>query len=241
MTLTKESWSLVIPLVEVFYSVQGEGVNVGQPAVFVRFAGCNLDCVFADGSICDTPWRKPAFKMTISHLLGRVEALISDKLKVMKGLPWVILTGGEPTAHPSFDALVIGLRDCGWKIAVETNGTHYRPGLRYIDHICVSPKNLPGITHARECDPEPHPRVLDEAHEFRYVITSRGEPCPPWIHSNAEHYVSPALISDGRGQESQERHIPDFVTGTVERCIEIVQEDPRWKISLQCHKWLCIR
>jgi len=109
MTLTKESWSLVIPLVEVFYSVQGEGVNVGQPAVFVRFAGCNLDCVFADGSICDTPWRKPAFKMTISHLLGRVEALISDKLKVMKGLPWVILTGGEPTAHPSFDALVIGL------------------------------------------------------------------------------------------------------------------------------------
>ena len=232
---------MLVPLVEVFYSVQGEGTNVGQPAVFIRFAGCNLSCVFADGSICDTPYHKALLKMTIKDLLVRVYDLISERWSVSKEPPWVILTGGEPTANPAFDALVSGLHQYGWKLAVETNGTHNRDGLKWIDHICVSPKNLPGITHARECDPEPDLEVLQQAHELRYVITSRDEPCPPWVGDHALHYVSPALMADGKGLESQQRYIPEFVPGAVDRCIEIIQQDPRWRISLQSHKWLMVR
>jgi organic radical activating enzyme len=218
-----------IPLVEKFFSVQGEGFNAGRSSAFIRFAGCNLDCVFADGSVCDTPWQKFREKPTIGEIL--------EWLRKGPPNPLIILTGGEPTIHPAFDDLVQVLAKAGFSIAVETNGTTWRPSMPLLCHIVVSPKDQ--VLHKRDVDPTLDPAVVQAAHEFRFVI-AEGAPKPPWMNCCARHYVSPAMMADGSGLEWKEG-VPDFANGALERCLEIVREDPRWRISLQTHKWMRVR
>jgi hypothetical protein len=71
--------------------------------------------------------------------------------------------------------------------------------------------------------------------EYRYVITGREDPVPPFAPA-FRHYVSPAVIADGFGMEWKTGKFPGFVSGAMERCLEIVWQDPRWRISTQQHK-----
>lgn len=228
-----------LALVERFRSVQGEGWNAGRDALFIRFAGCNLDCVFADGAVCDTPWEKPREKTDLAAVLGWVEAEAEAE-------SMVVVTGGEPTMAPAFDALVTGIRDLGVYVAVETNGTLWRDGLAVADHVTVSPKDGPGIRHGfklpnRAADPTPHPKVLAlPPHEYRFVITGPDDPAPPYHPAQRGHYLSPAFEDDGTGLYYME-HGPRVVPGAAARCMEIVNADPRWRISLQTHKFLNVR
>ncbi len=238
------------PLVEKFFSVQGEGFNAGRSAMFIRFSGCNLDCVFADGSICDTPWRKPKEKSTVGEVLDWVWDNLPEKHQSTKphhitpmNRTMVVLTGGEPTMARGFNDLVYGLYAMPVYIAVETNGTIWKDALTFCHHVTVSPKDLPGISHANPLGtPEVHQKVIDMIPgEFRYVITNREEDLPPFIAARNGHYLSPALLADGLGMEAQGTEVPRFVPGAVERCTELVQQDPRWRISLQAHKWMMVR
>lgn len=241
-----------LALVEKFVSVQGEGANVGRAAVFLRLSGCNLDCVFADGAVCDTPWRKAREKTTVRDVVKWAVDVVTSRLERAGTIeygaficdapepPMVIITGGEPTIAPGFDALVDGLRRVGFYVAVESNGTRWRPSLDGVDWLVVSPKTA--ISHARDVDPEPDPRVLETAHEFRYVITGPDDPVPPMHRPlSARHFVSPAVEADGSGLESVRGIVPRFVPGAVERCMEITWGDPRWRISLQSQKWMMVR
>jgi organic radical activating enzyme len=223
-------------LVERFYSVQGEGANAGRPALFIRFAGCNLDCVFADGAICDTPWRKATEKVKVHDLLTWVDQV----WKYSGGTSWsiapiVILTGGEPTMSPAFSLLVPKLKQAGYYVAVESNGTIWREVLRLVDWLVVSPKDE--VDHAAPLDqPDLHPDV--EAlppHEYRYVIAG-DSPTPPY-RSGSVHYLSPAVLSNGDGALGFE----GFADGAVDRCMEIQRKDPRWRLSLQTHKFMALR
>jgi len=232
----------MIPLVEVFHSVQGEGTNVGSSAIFIRFGGCNLDCHFADGSVCDTPWKKPTLRMDLEDLEAQIRTFGWNRERLTN--PWIILTGGEPTAAPMFERVV----ERFWsshRIAVETNGTRWRDALNMVDHICVSPKNLPGINHGlMRVNANPQERVLALAKELRFVITGRHDPVPrlrPICKDDVDLFVSPALLADGMGQEHEKEDIPEFVPGALVRCLEIVMEDPRWRLSLQTHKWARVR
>ena len=227
-------------LVERFLSVQGEGANAGRAAFFIRFAGCNLDCVFADGSICDTPWRKANFKRTVTELLAWISAEVERLCAFAVGKAdnyMAVLTGGEPTLAPAFDDLVLNLKQLGVYVAVETNGTHWRDSLVHCDWVTVSPKEM--FLHARPMAL----RTLDDEvvalppHEYRYVIADRYQPAPPYMPA-AYHYVSPAMRAKGHGLEHTCRDPVQFVPGAVERCLEIVRRDPRWRISLQTHKWI---
>lgn len=235
-----------LPLVERFHSVQGEGWNAGRSALFIRFAGCNLDCVFADGSVCDTPWEKPQEKVELKELVDWVDEAL-DKVDI--GLdpetwPMVVITGGEPTIAPAFDALVEELLTLPVYIAVETNGTRWRPALKLVHHVTVSPKD--NVKHGyklpnRDMDPTMDPRVWAlPPDEYRYVITRRDEPVPPVHPVRRATYVSPAFEDDGQGTYYLE-HGARMVPGAVERCLEIVQQDPRFRISLQTHKFLGVR
>lgn len=115
------------PLVEIFRSIQGEGHHVGMPAVFVRLGGCNLNCEF-----CDTDHSDVALHTEDQITVG-VGALL------LKGVHWVVLTGGEPTKH-ELQPLLSRLRELPVKIAIETNGTarlRKDDGIRW---ITVSPK-----------------------------------------------------------------------------------------------------
>ncbi len=113
---------------EIFYSLQGEGVHTGTPAVFVRFSGCNLRCPF-----CDTQHEEGAW-MTNEEITTEVKRYSPR---------FVILTGGEPSLQIDGD-LIQRLHDDGHYICIETNGTHpLPPG---IDWVTCSPKeNAPVV------------------------------------------------------------------------------------------------
>lgn len=127
---------------EIFYTLQGEGANAGTPAVFCRFAGCNLwsgreaDRATATCNFCDTD-----FVGTDGDGGGRFESagdLAAACVLAAAGRPGlIVLTGGEPMLQVD-QALIDALHGTGFRIAIETNGT--LPVPRTIDWICVSPK-----------------------------------------------------------------------------------------------------
>lgn len=100
----------MLQLVEIFYSLQGEGSYAGTPAVFVRLAGCNLACDF-----CDTDYALK-FLASTDEVVARVRAIGRD-------CPMVVITGGEPFAQRETLALIAALRADGRRVHVESNGT----------------------------------------------------------------------------------------------------------------------
>jgi 7-carboxy-7-deazaguanine synthase len=135
--------------IEVFASVQGEGLRQGQPTLFVRLSGCNLRCGF-----CDT---KRAWKRGEERT---VDALVADVAALRAKFParWVCLTGGEPLGQ-DVRPLVRALKRAGLSVQVETNGTY--PPVAGIDWTTLSPKP-PGYDH--------HPGFLKTAREVKLVV-----------------------------------------------------------------------
>jgi organic radical activating enzyme len=115
-------------IAEVFHSIQGEGANIGMPSIFIRFAGCNLNCSF-----CDTDHTKK-YEWTVKDILERI---IPYKCKN------IILTGGEPTLQVDF-YLLAELYNNGFDSYIETNGEKLisYPDTSYLSWITVSPKNF---------------------------------------------------------------------------------------------------
>ena len=157
-------------LVEIFESMQGEGRNSGRRCVFVRFAGCNLNCSWCDTRIeCD-------FELTLDELIGEISSYRSKS---------VILTGGEPTIVSNVDELVAKLKSLGYWIAVETNGTSNfddAPWLAFVDYIACSPK----VEY-------PNDIRLERADEVRVVASVPGvaEFCRALSINATDYYISP--------------------------------------------------
>src|SRR5512143_248683 len=140
---------LTLKTIEIFASVQGEGLRQGEPTIFVRLAGCNLRCGF-----CDTKraWRD-----------GRerpVREIVAEVLKLKKDYPttWVCLTGGEPLAQ-NVRPLVLRLHGAGFRVQIETNGTF--PPAPLADWHSVSPKPP---------DYAIHPGFRSKAREVKLVV-----------------------------------------------------------------------
>lgn len=117
-----------LKIVEVFPSIQGEGLRQGEPAIFIRFAGCNLRCSF-----CDTRYAWTGGKeLSAQEVLAEVE-------KIRRRFPgrWVCLTGGEPLLQDVRELIRL-LKKRKLKIQVETNATRYLP--LAVDWYTVSPK-----------------------------------------------------------------------------------------------------
>ena len=107
-------------IVEIFYSLQGEGANVGKPAIFIRLAGCNLNCWF-----CDTNWQN-GIEMSVEEILQKIEKFPTKM---------IIWTGGEPTLQLN-DKILSHFTH--YYNCIETNGTNPVPSK--IDYISCSPK-----------------------------------------------------------------------------------------------------
>ena len=107
---------------EIFYSISGEGVHAGIPTVFVRLAGCNLDC-----SYCDTRYARDGEELTPMQIVGRVRSFSSR-------CGWVMITGGEPLTQDIFE-LVRQLKGSRYSIEIETNGSIDPPmdWFKYVD------------------------------------------------------------------------------------------------------------
>ena len=132
---------------EIFYSIQGEGVFAGKPAVFVRFSGCNLACPW-----CDTDHSR-FMEMTSDGLEKAVRELLNGHEGAI-----IVLTGGEPALQLRDDEPLF--RGSGCRICIETNGTLPVPG--WVDWVTVSPKDeLPSII--------PHPNELKFVFEPEHI------------------------------------------------------------------------
>lgn len=132
------------PVVEIFDSVQGEGVQMGRVATFIRLAGCNLKCDW-----CDTDWTKGK-QMTAAEIVAQVHQ------------DFVVITGGEPTVHNLME-LLEALHIEGKFIAIETNGTNsVKPYVGYLNWITCSPKPQ---NHYKI-----HPDTLRYVNELKYVV-----------------------------------------------------------------------
>lgn len=139
-------------VVEVFASLQGEGLRQGEATIFVRLAGCNLRCSF-----CDTKraW-SGGQKMTIQEILKKI-------LRLQSHFPcsWVCLTGGEPLLQ-KVGPLAAAIRKAGFRLQIETNGT-FKPGFR-ADWWTVSPKP-PAYRF--------HPDFVKKAKEVKLVVSKQ--------------------------------------------------------------------
>ena len=191
-------------LVEIFESLQGEGRNSGRQCVFVRFAGCNLACPWCD---TDTATR---FSLTLDGLLDEIAGFRPKN---------VILTGGEPTLAGEMPELVAALKERGYWIAVETNGTREAEWLQFVDYVACSPKAE-----------YPDALALKRADEVRVVASSEDVAgfCLELEEriSAVDWYVSPCE----RGGNI------DFATAKA-----VLARLPRWSLSVQLHKLLGFR
>jgi len=195
---------LIYGLVEIFESLQGEGRNTGRPCVFVRFAGCNLSCPW-----CDTDVAK-RFSVSLDELIAEVGQYKPKN---------VILTGGEPTLASGMPELVAALKERGYWIGVETNGTNDAEWLQFVDYVACSPKAE-----------FPDALVLARADEVRVVASSEGVVGFCQTVRNrivaTDYYVSPCE----RGGKI------DFATAKA-----VLSLLDGWSLSVQLHKLLGFR
>ncbi len=205
---------------EIFYSLQGEGAQAGRPAVFCRFAGCNLwsgrevDRATATCTFCDTD-----FVGTDGEGGGKFRSAAELAAAVASHWPadefsgrYVVCTGGEPLLQLN-KALVDALHAHGFVVAVETNGT--QPAPAGLDWICVSPK-------------ADAPLVLRAGHELKLVFPQAGVDPERFLDLPFAHFSLQPM--DGADRDDNTRL-------AVAYCLA----HPRWRLSLQTHKALGIR
>lgn len=204
---------------ELFYSLQGEGAQVGRPAVFCRFAGCNLwtgraeDRAEATCSFCDTD-----FRGVDGVNGGRYEsaAAMADAISGLwpssgrpAGARLVICTGGEPLLQLD-DTLIAELHAHGFAVAIETNGT--LPAPKGLDWICVSPKAGASL-------------VQRSGDELKVVFPQAELALDELERLAFEHFFLQPM--DGP-------HLPANTHAAVQYCLA----HPAWRLSLQTHKIL---
>ncbi len=204
---------------EMFLTLQGEGVNAGRRAVFVRFAGCNLwsgreqDRSAAICRFCDTDF------VGTDGLGGGKFADAAALVAAVAGFwgagereRFVVLTGGEPMLQID-DALVDALHAADFRIAIETNGTlPVHPG---IDWVCVSPKAGSNV-------------VQQSGDELKLVWPQAGSDIDAIERWDFAHRLLQPM-DDAHG------------AANVEAAVAVVMERPHWRLSLQTHKYLGLR
>jgi 7-carboxy-7-deazaguanine synthase len=206
---------------EIFYTIQGEGLQAGRPAVFLRFSGCNLwngrEGDRGKGSGSCSLWCDTDFFGIDGPGGGRfdccdslVEAVASKWPPDSHGERFVVCTGGEPLLQLDAD-LVEALRSRGFMVAVETNGTKMGPA---VDWLCVSPKGGTDL-------------VLREGDELKLVFPQ--ERLDPTQFENLAFRYLLLQPKDGPERERNTR-------AALEYCLT----HPRWRLSLQTHKILGI-
>jgi len=206
---------------EVFYTLQGEGAHTGRPAVFCRFAGCNLwsgreeDRLAAVCQFCDTDFvGTDGFgggRFPSALELATVVAAAWPAPPAASARPFVVCTGGEPLLQLD-DDLVAAFHQFGFEVAIETNGTRLPP--RGVDWVCVSPKAGAEL-------------VLRAGHELKLVFPQAGAEPERFARLDFRHFFLQPMDGPQRERNTQL---------AVRYCLE----HPQWRLSLQVHKLLGI-
>jgi len=197
-----------LPVMESFYTIQGEGYYQGRAAYFIRLGGCDVGCVW-----CDVKESWDASK----HPMESIEQIVS---KAIAAYPFnderlVVVTGGEPLLH-DLNELTSKLKRAGFHTNLETSGSSPLSG--HWDWICLSPKKFKA----------PLPEVVAAANELKVVVFNKSD--FDWAEKYAAQ-VSPSckLFLQPEWERSEQ------MTPLI---INYIKQHPRWEFSLQLHKYI---
>ena len=206
---------------EMFYTLQGEGAQAGRPAVFCRFAGCNLwngredDRATAVCQFCDTDFvgtdGEGGGKFASPEQLAAAVAALWPTHAPARARRYVVCTGGEPLLQLD-DAVIQAFHEQGFEVAVETNGTIEPPA--GIDWVCVSPKAGSKL-------------IVRRGNELKLVFPQEGHSPEEFESLEFEHLFLQPMDGLLRKQNT---------AGAVAFCLA----RPAWRLSLQTHKYLGI-
>jgi 7-carboxy-7-deazaguanine synthase len=196
----------VLPLMEDFYTIQGEGFYQGHAAYFIRLGGCDVGCVW-----CDV---KESWDASVHPLVSIHE--ITQKAK-QSGTEIAVITGGEPAMY-DLKALTQSLKKAGLKTNIETSGAYPLTGTW--DWVCFSPKKFKA----------PHQSIYDQANELKIIVYNKSdfewaEQFAKVVNKNCELFLQP--------EWSREKEMLPLI-------IDYVKTHPKWKVSLQIHKYMNI-
>ena len=208
--MNKETKDLIdqgkmLPLMEEFYTIQGEGYHTGKAAYFIRVGGCDVGCHW-----CDV---KESWNAEI-HPPTHVNTIVNHAKKYSDT---VVITGGEPLMW-SMNYLTSELKNHGIKTHIETSGAYSFSGVW--DWFCLSPKKTK----------LPLDEVYKEANELKIIIFNKSdfkfaEEQAAKVGVNCELFLQP--------EWSKKEKMTELI-------VEYVMKNPKWKISLQTHKYLNI-
>jgi len=215
-----EATQQVLPVMESFYTLQGEGFHQGRAAYFIRLGGCDVGCVWCDVKESWDAEKHPRF--SVEEIVDILKEVTSSQLQVTgnqqpatSNLPIVVITGGEPLMH-DLTALTKAIHAAGFETNIETSGSHPLSG--EWDWICLSPKKFKA----------PLPDVVPHANELKVVIFNKSD------FAWAEEYAS--LVSPACKLYLQPEW--DKAAQMTPLIIDYIKANPKWELSLQLHKYI---
>ena len=195
-----------LPLVEEFYSIQGEGLHTGTPAYFIRIGGCDVGCNWCDAKFT---WNAENFPPVF------VDNIINNIVECKATA--VVVTGGEPSLY-NLDYFTQKAKENNIRTFLETSGIKKLTGIW--DWVCLSPK----------IQSPPHQSLFSIADELKVIV--QEEIHFKWAEENAKK-VNPDCHLFLQPEWSQSQII-------LPKIVDYVKKDPKWKISLQSHKYMKI-
>ncbi len=203
--LQQVNQGVMLPLMEAFYTIQGEGFHTGKAAYFIRVGGCDVGCHWCD---VKESWNADLHPPTAIGPIVEQAARYSDT---------IVVTGGEPLTW-NMDPLTAALRERGMKIHIETSGAYPLSG--HWDWICLSPKKTKG----------PLDEIYTRANELKVIVYNK--------HDFAFAEAQAARVGPGCQLFLQpEWSVREKVTPLI---VDYVMAHPKWRVSLQTHKYLNI-
>lgn len=201
----------LLPVMESFYTIQGEGYFQGHAAYFIRLGGCDVGCHWCDVKESWDAQAHPLFAIdqiaekALSEVGGNAENIVA------------VITGGEPLMH-NLDALTNALHEKNFRTNIETSGAHPLSG--DFDWICLSPKKFKAAL----------PEVIENANELKIIVYNKSdfiwaEEYAAQVNRQCRLYLQPEW---SKAQEM----IPLIVA--------YIRRNPKWEISLQIHKYMNI-
>ncbi|MCU0469054.1 MAG: 7-carboxy-7-deazaguanine synthase QueE [Arcicella sp.] len=197
----------VLPVMEAFYTLQGEGFHQGRAAYFIRLGGCDVGCHWCD---VKESWDVNA------HPKQRIEQIVAEASQHQGRL--AVITGGEPLMH-NLDELTQTLHEAGFETNIETSGVCEQVTGAW-DWICFSPKKFK----------KPNPDIYTKANELKVIIYNQSD--FEWAESFAEVVSENCMLYLQPEWSRMETMLPEI--------IEYIKNHPKWRISLQVHKFMDI-
>lgn len=207
---------LLLPVMESFYTLQGEGFYAGNAAYFIRLGGCDVGCVWCD---VKESWNADVHpKFCVEQIVEKaIEETGINKLKhsTLNIQPLVVITGGEPLLH-NLNQLTATLQQAGFTTNIETSGSSPLSG--YWNWICLSPKKFKA----------PLPEVVAVANELKVVVFNKHD--FEWAETYAAQ-VSPTCKLYLQAEWDKK----EIVTPLI---VDYIKANPKWNLSVQIHKYI---